>query len=165
MSDYEELVQRLRESADWADHFAVLMGRDSDVSSEIKREAADAIEELQSYADLYKELTEKGQTVARKLIDAYPKWISVEERLPKFDQKVLVWVKNKDPEGRFNQDGIYTAELKDKVPKPDPEGKNNFWGIPGYDSAWTVWAWSYFTEPDVLYWMPLPEPPKEVSTT
>lgn len=142
MRDYEELVQRLRESADWADHFAVLMGRDSDVSSEIKREAADAIEELASNADKFK-------------------WISVEERLPKFDQKVFVWVKNKDPEGRFNQDGIYTAELKDKVPKPDPEGKKNFWGIPRYDSAWTVWAWSYFTEPDVLYWMPLPEPPKE----
>lgn len=43
---YDELVKRLRESADWADHFAVLMGRDEDVSSSIKREAADAIEEL-----------------------------------------------------------------------------------------------------------------------
>lgn len=40
--------------------------------------------------------------------------------------------------------------------------KNNFWGMPGYDSEWTVYSWCYFSEPDVLYWMPLPEPPKEV---
>lgn len=89
------------------------------------------------------------------------KWIPVTERLPEFGQKVLAWVKNKDQEGRFNRDGIYTAELKDKMPKPDSEGKRNFWGIPGYDSVWTVWSWSYFTEPDVLFWMPLPQPPKE----
>ena len=86
------------------------------------------------------------------------RWISVEERLPAFDRKVLAWVENKDPEGRFNgKHGIYVAELKDKEPKPDPEGKRNFWGIPGYDSVWTVWSWSYFTEPDVRYWRPLPD--------
>jgi hypothetical protein len=90
------------------------------------------------------------------------RWISVEERLPAFDRKVLAWVENKDPKGRINgKHGIYVAELKDKEPKPDPEGKRNFWGIPGYDSVWTVWSWSYFTEPDVRYWKPLPEPPKE----
>jgi len=91
-------------------------------------------------------------------IDAEPQWIPCSERLPEFDVKVLAYVKNKDPEGRFNKDGIYTAELKDKVPMHDPEGKKNFWGIPGYDSEWTVWAWSYFTEPNVLAWMPLPKP-------
>ena len=95
---------------------------------------------------------------AQPTIDAEPHWIPVSERLPEFDVKVLAYVKNKDPEGRFNKDGIYTAELKDKVPMHDPEGKKNFWGIPGYDSEWTVWAWSYFTEPNVLAWMPLPEP-------
>jgi len=90
------------------------------------------------------------------------RWISVEERLPEFDKKVLAWVENKDPEGKFNgKNGIYVAELKDKEPNPDPEGKRNFWGIPGYDSVWTVWSWSYFTEPAVRYWRPLPEPPKE----
>lgn len=47
MRDYDELVRRLLESADWADHFAVLMGRiDGDVHAPIMREAADAIEEL-----------------------------------------------------------------------------------------------------------------------
>ena len=86
------------------------------------------------------------------------RWIPCSERLPEFDVKVLAYVKNKDPEGRFNKDGIYTATLEDKVPVHDPEGKRNFWGIPGYDSEWTVWSWSYFTEPNVLAWMPLPEP-------
>ena len=86
------------------------------------------------------------------------RWIPCSERLPEFDVKVLAYVKNKDPEGRFNKDGIYTATLEDKVPVHDPEGKRNFWGIPGYDSEWTVWSWSYFTETNVLAWMPLPEP-------
>lgn len=90
------------------------------------------------------------------------KWISVEERLPEFDQKVLAWVRNKDPNGSFNKDGVYVARLEDKVPQNDPDGKNNFWGMPGYDSEWTVYSWCYFSEPDVLYWMPLPELPKEV---
>ena len=86
------------------------------------------------------------------------RWIPCSERLPEFDVKVLAYVKNKDPKGRFNKDGIYTATLEDKVPVHDPEGKRNFWGIPGYDSEWTVWSWSYFTETNVLAWMPLPEP-------
>ena len=73
-----------------------------------------------------------------------------------------MWVENKDPKGRFNRPGIYTAQLRDKVPQHDPDGKRNFWGIPGYDSVWTVWAWSYFSEPDVIAWMPLPEPYKSL---
>lgn len=88
-------------------------------------------------------------------------WISVKDRLPEFKERVLAYVKNKDPEGRFNREGVYVAQLEDKVPKHDPEGKRNFWGIPGYDSEWTVWAWSCFTEPEVTHWRPLPEPPKE----
>ena len=88
-------------------------------------------------------------------------WISVKDRVPEFNQKVLAFVKNKDPQGRFNRDGVYVAMLEDKVPTPDPEGKKNFWGIPGYDSEWSIYGWSYFTEPDVTHWMPLPEPPKE----
>ena len=87
-------------------------------------------------------------------------WISVKDRLPAFDQRVLAFVTNKDPERRFNRDGVYIAELKDKIPKHDPEGKKNMWGIPGFDSEWTVWAWSYFSEPCVTHWMPLPLPPE-----
>lgn len=93
----------------------------------------------------------------------HDRWISVDDSLPMFDKKVLAFVKNKDQESRFNPDGVYVAELKDKIPVADPQGKKNFWGIPGYDSEWTVWAWSYFSEPCVTHWMPLPEPP-EVDT-
>ena len=87
------------------------------------------------------------------------KWISVNDALPPFDQKVLAYVKNKDPNGRFNPDGIYVAELKDKIPVSDPKGEKNIWGVPWYDSEWTVWAWSHFSEPCVTHWMPLPEIP------
>ena len=121
------------------------------------------------YIELVK-MKDFGELTAKKAIrvvekaptiDAEPHWIPCSERLPEFDVKVLAYVKNKDPEGRFNEDGVYTAELKDKVPVHDPEGKKNIWGIPGYDSEWTVWAWSYFTEPNVLAWMPLPKPYEE----
>ena len=133
----------------------------------------DRIITAQLYDDEHEEFTEKKMSII-DYINAYTdegvteadvveqiKWIPCNERLPEFGVKVLAYVKNKDPEGRFNNDGVYTAELKDKVPMHDPEGKKNIWGIPGYDSEWTVWAWSYFTEPNVLAWMPLPEPYQE----
>ena len=108
---------------------------------------------------MYKKLSEYEDTGLEP--NEIPKWISVKDRLPEFKERVLAYVKNKDSEGRFNREGVYVAQLEDKVPKHDPEGKRNFWGIPGYDSEWTVWAWSYFTEPEVTHWRPLPEPPKE----
>lgn len=54
-------------------------------------EAADAIEELSAYAKLYEELADKGQKTARKLLDAYPRWIPVTERLPELNENVLVY--------------------------------------------------------------------------
>lgn len=38
-------------------------------------------------------------------------WISVKDRLPEFKELVLAYVKNKDPEGRFNREGVYVARL------------------------------------------------------
>ena len=150
MRDYEKLVQELRRLAD--EQFF-----DFEKSPYIK--AADAIEELQKRVELeYQSGFADGQRAANRKKN---KWISVEERLPDFMHLVLAWVKNKDPKGRFNKDGVYVARLEDKIPQHDPEGKRNFWGIPGYDSEWTVYAWSYFTEPEVTHWMPLPEPPEE----
>lgn len=101
---------------------------------------------------------QKSAISAIQHLPSAQRWIPCSERLPEFDTKVLAWVENKDPEGRFNSHGVYTATLRDKIPQHDPEGKRNFWGIPGYDSEWSVWSWSYFTEPDVKAWMPLPEP-------
>ena len=132
MADYEELVARLRSQARLERYYHTT-GKTSD-------DAADAIEELQSYADLYKELTEKGQTVARKLIDAYPKWISVEERLPEDKETCLIWYE------------YFHYSLERVLPE---------YGIGFYLSMYDMWYGDPSTGKDVkvLYWMPLPEPP------
>lgn len=47
MRDYAERIKHLRESAEWSDRLAVLMGRDvGDSKAPLMRKAADAIEEL-----------------------------------------------------------------------------------------------------------------------
>ena len=44
---YGELVKELRDSAEWADRLALLMGRaEGDAHAPVMRKAADAIEEL-----------------------------------------------------------------------------------------------------------------------
>ena len=91
------------------------------------------------------------------------RWIPVSERLPKTDNKnsinnynVLLWVKNKnDPK---DEPQVYLGKLK-YVDGDD--GSGNFWGIKTRPCDWTIWGWSYFYEPEVLAWMPLPEPYKE----
>ena len=48
---YDELVKELRDSAEWADRLALLMGRaEGDVHAPAMRKAADAIEELSAKA-------------------------------------------------------------------------------------------------------------------
>lgn len=135
MRDYEELVGRLRDSADWADHFAVLMGRDSDVSSEIKREAADAIEELQAdktalngtVTNLLEQIKDLGE----------PRWIPVTGRLPLYGQDVLAT--------RVFGDGEKCQEiLMAHVAVWNEETGEKWWNAT-----------------NITHWMPLPEPPKE----
>ena len=90
----DELIKRLRELASITEHCENIESCDGcskeDICLsftnkriiEVATQAADAIEELQLYADLYKDLTAKGETIAREVIDKYPKWIPVAERLP-----------------------------------------------------------------------------------
>lgn len=60
---YGELVKELRDSAEWADRLALLMGRaEGDTHAPIMRKAADAIEEMNKF-----------------------RWIPVTERLPECD--------------------------------------------------------------------------------
>lgn len=94
-------------------------------------------------------------------------WIPVTERLPETDNKneinsfnVLLWVKNKTHPERKPQ--IYLGKLQDV--KGD-DGSGNFWGIETKPCAWAIWGWCYFNEPEVIAWMPLPEPYREDGET
>ena len=88
------------------------------------------------------------------------RWIPVSERLPETDNEnsinnynVLLWVKNKThPE---YEPQIYLGKLKHV--KGD-DGSGNFWGLETKPCDWTIWAWHYFNEPEVIAWMPLPAP-------
>lgn len=81
-------------------------------------------------------------------------WISVNERLPEKNGKVLVFIPQRE---RCLQNGMYLGELK--TVKAD-DGSGNFFGIPRKECEWTVWGFSYFEHPIVTHWMPLPELPK-----
>lgn len=100
--------------------------------------AADAIEELSAYAELYKDLTDKGLKTARKLIDAYPRWISVEEALPEFEGAVLCMRKSNVCGVRPYQEILYVDE----------------YGFKNFDDI-------YVADGVVTHWMPLPKPPEE----
>ena len=77
------------------------------------------------------------------------KWICVEERLPEPETKVLLLVHGWG-DGRF----YYIGMLRFQKAEP------TLWGIDTKPSDWTVYGWSYFKEPQVTHWMPLPDLPK-----
>ena len=89
------------------------------------------------------------------------KWIPVTESLPEqeltntYKGNVLLCVRHKSkPENGTN---IYIGKLR---PIPEDDGSGNVFGVPCKGSDWTIWGWSYYSEPEVLAWMPLPEPYK-----
>ena len=108
----DELVKRLRAHNGWA-------------LNETLDEAADAIEELIAA------LTASNTVIA----NSKPHWISVEERLPKYGERVLVF-------GGFT---MYVAYYD----------KNRYGG----ESWHKLNSKSHYCNP--THWMPLPEPPKE----
>ena len=68
-------------------------------------------------------------------------WISVEERLPENDDNVLIWHRFCTYEGN--------------------EYKEDY-DIARYDQHFKMWLGQNIDEgSQVLYWMPLPKPPKE----
>ena len=92
------------------------------------------------------------------------RWIPVSERLPETDNEnninnynVLLWVKNKSHPEREPQ--IYLGKLRHV---DGDDGSGNFWGKETKPCDWTIWGWSYFFEPEVIAWMPLPQPYKAV---
>lgn len=88
----------------------------------------------------------------------YGEWIPCSERLPEDDKEVLVYVREKDVK-KSELNGLHIARRHQM--EGDPEGNNNFWGVPVAPCEWRIAGWSYFFEPEVLAWMPLPEPYKE----
>lgn len=83
-------------------------------------------------------------------------WISVNERLPEENKTVLLISKGWEND----HDDIYIGSRKIGVIEADPYGERNFLGIKTQASDWEVRGWSYFKEPNVIAWMPLPDPYK-----
>lgn len=89
--------------------------------------------------------------------------ISVNDGLPEVNKEVLLYVAYRDAENLREELGckflpkFYVGRLREKKVGEDPNGKNNFWGIPMEGSEWSIDGWSYFFVPEVLYWCDLPE--------
>ena len=89
------------------------------------------------------------------------RWISVEDKLPERSDKpdhaddVLLYI---PPRDGCRQRGMRLGKL---CPIEAGDGSENFWNVPTAASDWTVWGWSYFEEPVVTHWTPLPEKPEE----
>lgn len=87
------------------------------------------------------------------------RWIPVEERLPENNHKkgragdVLCYVPQRDG---CLQNGVYLGKLEHIVAD---DGSGNFWNLKTPESDWALLGWSYFEQPVVTHWMPLPEPP------
>ena len=122
MTDYAELVKNLR---------------DDNVCLSVRtaHDAADAIEQLSTYSDFYEELTDKGIKTIRELLDKFPTWIPVTERLPDTCAPVLVCL-------RWGMDD-YEITV------------GEYWGNSKASPGWGIF------DPYVTHWMPLPDPPKE----
>lgn len=92
--------------------------------------------------------------------DRPQEWIPCSERLPETDNTneinefdVLLVVRPKKHPERTPQ--VYIGKLR---PVEGDDGSGNFWGVKTAPCEWTIWGWSYFQEPEVLAWMPLPKP-------
>ena len=132
-----ELVKELRDSAEWADRLALLMGRaEGDTHAPIMRNAADAIEELSHVAEVNAKRALKWASDAEKA-EKKLRWIPVTERLPEHLTSVIVHRKD---------GGIFIWEYFDTSPT---------------DECWIDDSMNVYSFYDVTHWMPLPEPPKE----
>lgn len=118
-----------------------------------------AIEILSDVGDINRCCAEDAEALDMAIKALEQKWIPCTERLPETDNKnsinnynVLLWVKNKTHPEKEPQ--IYLGKLR-RV--SGDNGSGNFWGIETKPCDWTIWGWSYFNEPEVVAWMPLPE--------
>jgi hypothetical protein len=118
----------------------------------------------QTMTKIYRvQMNSKGMpnfSTAVEVADRPQGWIPCSERLPETDNTneinefdVLLAVRPKKHPERTPQ--VYIGKLR---PVEGDDGSGNFWGVKTASCEWTIWGWSYFREPEVLAWMPLPEP-------
>ena len=131
----------------------------------IKRsDAIKAIDELphayNGWSDAYDKAYIIGTLEEVPSADRPQGWIPCSERLPETDNTneinefdVLLAVRPKKHPERTPQ--VYIGKLR---PVEGDDGSGNFWGVKTAPCEWTIWGWSYFQEPEVLAWMPLPQP-------
>ena len=128
MGKYDELIKRLRDAEKMSEALAVLLPHsEGNATAKLYNEAADAIEELTVVVRAQKAVLEK-----------FPKWISVTERLPEDGSDVLAYLKYAD------NSQIAAANY--------------------YKGTWQdcIMGRLYLTEEGfVTHWMPLPELPRE----
>ena len=110
----------------------------------------------------YDELLDGIATARAVEVEPIPHWIPVSGRLPETDNTneinefdVLLAVRPKKHPEETPQ--VYIGKLR---PVKGDDGSGNVWGIKTAPCEWTIWGWSYFQEPEVLAWMPLPKPYK-----
>lgn len=130
---YDELVKRLRNEADSPDNYPE--------DSNLMREAADAIEELSRLHE-----AQRQNLITLMNEDPEMEWIPVTERLPDEEESVFVvrkflGVKGQVPPSTYTEIAYRCGDR---------------WIA---DSDEYKIARHRHTDP--LYWMPLPEPPKE----
>lgn len=120
----QNLVNALREHAEWAE------GNQWETPITLCDDLAEAADRIEAQA---KEI--------EKLRAQVPRWIPVEERLPDYDDLVLVIASGKPKENITLDEAFELATL--------------------YSDGWCLETWPEWTGANVTYWMPLPEPPKE----
>ena len=133
---YDELIKNLRGRSQFLlPHY----GEETSYGSDLMKQAADAIEELS------KQHEAQAQNIIA-LLNEKPRWIPVTERLPEEEESVFVVRKFLGIKGQVPP-STYT-EIAYRI--------GDRWVA---DSDEYKIARNKHTDP--LYWMPLPEPPKE----
>ena len=124
---YEELIKRLRLCAEGFNCRRCEYEFVNGCRSKLNKDAADAIEELEAAANDYKDQISALRTAVKRqshiiqakdrdsqrAIDAYPRWISVEERLPKPYEDVLLRFPHNQAAGFHDGDcgwGVYSGD-------------------------------------------------------
>lgn len=118
----------------------------------VMREAADRIanqsthiaalqKEIEKLRGQNKQLREAAALVAKESAELLERrWIPMEERLPDYDDLVLVIASGKPKENITLDEAVELVTL--------------------YSDGWCLETWPEWTGANVTHWMPLPEPPE-----